>query len=101
MMADARHPQWPGPDSGMDQALAGVLKAVSTASRTLALQNAMSMACHGDRQRLAACLEAMTPGQLVEVAAAARSLSAAADRALAGKARDGCASPAGPASDGP
>jgi hypothetical protein len=101
MMANARLSQWTGPDSGMDQALASVLKAVSTASRTLALRNAMSMACHGDRQRLAACLEAMTPGQLVEVAAAARSLSAAADQALAGKARDGCAPPADPASDGP
>ncbi|TMR12010.1 hypothetical protein ETD86_33905 [Nonomuraea turkmeniaca] len=41
-----------------------------------------SMACHGDRQRLAVCLEVMTPGQLVEVAAA-RLLSAEADQALA------------------
>jgi hypothetical protein len=85
----------------VDPALAGVLKAVGTASRTLALQNAMSMACHGDRQRLAACLEAMTPGQLVEVAAAARLLSAAADQALARRARHGCPSPADPASGGP
>ncbi|MEV4117123.1 hypothetical protein [Nonomuraea sp. NPDC049695] len=67
----------------MDQALADVLRALATASRALAFQNAMSMACRGDRQRLAVCLEAMTPGQLVEVAAAARLLSAAADQALA------------------
>ncbi|WP_336207190.1 hypothetical protein [Nonomuraea sp. LPB2021202275-12-8] len=67
----------------MDQALTGVLKAIGTASRTLALQNATSMAWRGDRQRLAACLEAMTPGQLVEVAAAARLLGAEADQALA------------------
>ncbi|MEV0629649.1 hypothetical protein [Nonomuraea wenchangensis] len=101
MMANAGPPQWPGPDSGTEQALARVLKEVSTASRTLALKNAMSMACKGDRQRLAACLEAMTPGQLVEVAAAARLLSAAADQALPGNARHGCALPADPASDGP
>ncbi|MGN9841901.1 hypothetical protein ACTMTI_27615 [Nonomuraea sp. H19] len=67
----------------MDQALADVLKAIGTASRTLVLQNAAGMACRGDRQRLAVCLEAMTPGQLVEVAAAARLLSAAADQELA------------------
>ncbi|MEV0819936.1 hypothetical protein [Nonomuraea rubra] len=101
MMANARPPQWSGPDSGVDQALASVLKAVSTASRTFALKNAMSMACNGDRQRLAACLEAMPPGQLVEVAAAARLLSAAADQTLAGKAHDGGALSADPASDGP
>ncbi len=98
MMTDARPPQRPGPDSGLDEALADVLKAVSTASRALALRDAMSMACHGDRQRLAACLEAMAPGQLAEVAAAARLVSAAADQALAGKVRDGGAPPPAPAS---
>ncbi|WP_305925198.1 hypothetical protein [Nonomuraea turcica] len=67
----------------MDQALADVLKAIGTSSRTLVLQNAAGMACRGDRQRLAVCLEAMTPGQLFEVAAAARLLSAAADQELA------------------
>jgi hypothetical protein len=85
----------------VDQALADVLKAIGTASRTLALQNAISMACHGNRQRLAACLEVMTPGQLVDVAAAARLLSAEAAQALARRARHGYALPADPASDGP
>ncbi|TDD22605.1 hypothetical protein [Nonomuraea diastatica] len=81
----------------MDQALADVLAAVSTASRTRALQNVVNMASqnvvnmasYGDRQQLSARLETMTLGQLVEVAAAARLLSAAADQALAGKARHG------------
>lgn len=81
----------PDPDDGVDQALVGVLKVIGTASRILAFQNAMSMACHADRQRLATCLEAMTPGQLVEVAAAARLLSAEAAQALARRARNGCA----------
>ncbi|MEV4579998.1 hypothetical protein AB0K16_42815 [Nonomuraea jabiensis] len=67
----------------MDQALSDVLKAIGAASRARAFQNATSMACRGDRQRLAVCLEAMTPGQLVEVVAAARLLSAEADQALA------------------
>jgi hypothetical protein len=67
----------------MDQALADVLKAIGAALRARAFQNATSMACRGDRQRLAVCLEAMTPAQLVEVAAAARMLSADADQALA------------------
>ncbi|MGI5290986.1 hypothetical protein ACQEVF_47805 [Nonomuraea polychroma] len=80
---NARFPRRPDPNDGVDQALADVLKAIGTASRTLALQNAAGMACHGDRQRLAVCLDAMTPGQLVEMAAAARLLSAAADQALA------------------
>ncbi|MDF5757387.1 hypothetical protein [Spongiactinospora sp. TRM90649] len=83
----------------MDPALAGVLKAVGTASRTRTLRHAMSVACHGDRPRLAACLEAMPPAQLVEMGAAARLLSTEADQALTNKAPHGCAAPAGPACD--
>jgi hypothetical protein len=67
----------------VDEALSAVLKVIGTASRTLALQRAVSMACRGDRPRLAVCLEAMTPGQLGEVVAAARLLGAAAEQALA------------------
>ncbi|WP_327092524.1 hypothetical protein OIE66_18350 [Nonomuraea sp. NBC_01738] len=83
----------------MDQALAVVLKVIGTASRTRALHNAMSVAAHGDRRQLAAHLEAMTPGQLVEMAAAARLLSTEADQALTRSASHGCAAPADPASD--
>jgi hypothetical protein len=72
----------PDPDNGVDEALAGVLTVIGAASHALAVQNAMSMACSGDLRQLAVCLEAMTPGQLAEVSAAARSLGAAADRAL-------------------
>ncbi|MFI7617593.1 hypothetical protein ACIBP6_40860 [Nonomuraea terrae] len=71
----------------MDQALADVLEAIGTASRALAVQSAASMACHGDRRRLAACLDAMTPGQLTEVTVAARLLSAEAEQALARRER--------------
>jgi hypothetical protein len=67
----------------VDQALAGVLTAIGTASRTLALQHATSLACRGDGQGLAVCLEEMTPGRLAEVASAARLLSSAAEQALA------------------
>lgn len=83
MVLKDRPPARPDPNDDMDQALADVLKAIGTASRALAFQNATSMACRGDRQRLAICLESMTPGQLDEVAAAARLLSAEADHALA------------------
>ncbi|MEV4179139.1 hypothetical protein [Nonomuraea sp. NPDC049709] len=67
----------------MVQALAEVLKEVGIASRTTAFRHAAGMACRDDRQRLAACLDAMTPGQLAEVAAAARLLSTEAEQALA------------------
>ncbi|MEV4571309.1 hypothetical protein AB0K12_46820 [Nonomuraea sp. NPDC049419] len=87
-MSDPWPPRQPGPDGGVDQALAGVLEAVSAASLALALRKAMSMACQGDRQGLAACLEALTPDQLLEVAAAARLLSAAAGQALSEKPAD-------------
>lgn len=83
MALNAQPPRPPDPNDGVDQALADVLKAIGIASRTLALQHVTSMACRGDRQRLATGLEAMTLGQLVEVATAARLLSAAADQALA------------------
>ncbi|MFB4273504.1 hypothetical protein [Nonomuraea sp. GTA35] len=53
------------------------------ASRALAVRHAMSLACRGDRQGLAVCLEEMTPGRLAEMASAARLLSAAAEQALA------------------
>ncbi|MDR8410218.1 hypothetical protein MTP10_15910 [Nonomuraea sp. 3-1Str] len=93
-------PQWPDPDSGVDQALGDVLKVIGTASRTLTLRNAMIMACCGDRPQLAACLEAMPPGQLIEVAAAARLLSTTADQALTRTARDRAPYLPSPASDG-
>ncbi|NUS09088.1 MAG: hypothetical protein HOV97_41775 [Nonomuraea sp.] len=73
----------PDPNDGVDQALTDVLTAIGTASRALAVQHATNMACRGDRQRLAICLEAMAPGRLAEVAAAARLLSAAAEQVLA------------------
>jgi hypothetical protein len=69
--------------TSVNQALADVLMAIDTASRTLALQRVAGLACGGDRQRLAACLGTMTPDQLTEVAAAARLLSAEAEQALA------------------
>ncbi|MFI6604751.1 hypothetical protein ACIBHX_51740 [Nonomuraea sp. NPDC050536] len=81
----AQPPLPPDPNDGVDQALTDVLMAIGTASRALAFQHATRMACRGDRQRLAACLEALTPGRLAEVAAAARLLSAAAEQALAGR----------------
>jgi hypothetical protein len=99
MASNAQPPQRPNPDKGIDQALADVLKAIGAASRALSLHKAMRMACDGDRQQVAVCLGAMTPGQLVEVAAAARLLSAEADQALARRAGHGCASPADPALD--
>ncbi|MFC5835534.1 hypothetical protein [Nonomuraea insulae] len=71
----------------MDQALAGVLAVIGAASRTFTLQNAASMACRGDRQRLVVCLDAMTPGELAELAAAARLLSSEAGQALARRER--------------
>ncbi|MEV0386732.1 hypothetical protein [Nonomuraea sp. NPDC050643] len=58
----------------------------------------MSMALDGDRQRLAVCLAAMTPDQLVEVADAARLLGAAASQALGG---DGMVRDAAPAKVAP
>lgn len=81
-MANPFPPRPHDPDDDVDQALADVLKAVGAASCALALQDAMSMAWHGDLRRLAARLEAMTPGRLAEVAAAARMLAVEADRAL-------------------
>ena len=82
MTVNAPAPAVASCDDGVDHALADVLKAIGAAVRTLALHDAMSTACHGDRQRLAAALEAMTPGQLVKVATAARLLSTEADLAL-------------------
>ncbi|MFI9561107.1 hypothetical protein [Nonomuraea endophytica] len=70
------------PDSDVDRALPRVLEEISKAVSTLALSNAMSGAYHGDRQRLAAGLEAMRSDQLVEVSAAARLLGAEADQVL-------------------
>ncbi|MGN9842689.1 hypothetical protein ACTMTI_31640 [Nonomuraea sp. H19] len=84
---NARPLQRPDPDGGVDQALTGVLGAIGAATRTLALRKALHLAYHGDRQQLTVCLEAMTPGQLAEVAAAARLLSAEADQALARRGR--------------
>ncbi|MEV0148970.1 MULTISPECIES: hypothetical protein [unclassified Nonomuraea] len=81
-MTDARPPQSPVPDDDVDQALALVLREIGAASFTLALHDALSMARRGDLRRLATCLEAMTPGRLAEVAAAARLLSAEAEQAL-------------------
>lgn len=83
MALTAQPPLPPDQNDGVDQALTDVLMAIGTASRALAFQHAMRMACRGDRQRLAACLETMTPGRLAEVAAAARLLSAATEQALA------------------
>ncbi|MEU8398354.1 hypothetical protein AB0C28_24445 [Nonomuraea sp. NPDC048892] len=99
-MVNAPPAQQPGCDGGEDQALPSVLKAIGPAARTLALHNAISTTCHGDRQRLAAYLEAMTPDQLVEVVAAARLLCTEADHALTSKAPGGCALPTDPAPDG-
>ncbi|MEV4372579.1 hypothetical protein AB0J71_36285 [Nonomuraea sp. NPDC049637] len=79
----AQPAQPPGPNDGVDQALADVLTAIGTASLALAVQRATNMACHGDRRRLAVCLDAMGPGRLAEVTAAARLLGAAAEQALA------------------
>ncbi|MGP4101481.1 hypothetical protein [Nonomuraea sp. KM90] len=80
---NARPSRPPDPNADMVQALAEVLKEIGVAARTLAFRRAVSMACRDDRQRLAACLDAMTPGQLAEVAAAARLLSTEAEQALA------------------
>ncbi|MEV5502473.1 hypothetical protein AB0M50_44450 [Nonomuraea fuscirosea] len=98
MMSNTRPPQWADPAGGVDQALTSVLEAIGVASRSLALQNAISMARDADRQRLAVYLEAMTPDQLAGMADAAHLLSVEAGRALARRARDGCASPADAAS---
>lgn len=84
-MLNGRPGQRPDPHNDVDEALAGVLKVISAASRNLAAQNAMSSAYQGDLRQLAVCLEAMTSGQLVEVSAAAQLLSSAADQALARK----------------
>ncbi|SEH03110.1 hypothetical protein SAMN05444920_13314 [Nonomuraea solani] len=100
-MSNARPPRCADPDNGVDQALTGVLEAIGMASRSLAFQNAMSMARDGDLQRLAVYLEAMTPDQLVEMAGTARLLNIEAGQALARRAHYGCASPADPASGGP
>lgn len=70
------------PNTDVDRALHRVLEEISKAVSTLALSNAMSGAYHGDRQRLAAGLEAMRSDQLLEVSAAARLLSTEADRVL-------------------
>jgi hypothetical protein len=80
-------PRQPDADRGVDQALADVLTVIGAASRTFALQNATSLACRGDRQRLVVCLDAMTPGELAELAAAARLLSSEAAQALARRER--------------
>ncbi|MFC4114470.1 hypothetical protein [Nonomuraea zeae] len=76
-------PRRPAPRDDVDHALADVMKAIGAAARTLALQSAASMAGHGDLGRLAACLDAMPPDRLAEVAAAARLLSTEAEQALA------------------
>ncbi|MEU8399114.1 hypothetical protein AB0C28_28310 [Nonomuraea sp. NPDC048892] len=98
MMSNTRPPRWADPANGADQALAGVLKAIGEASRALTLRNAIGLARTADRQRLAVYLETMTTDQLAGMADAAQLLSVEAGRALARRARDGGASPAGAAS---